>query len=83
MSNFIKLDLETNEGANIRVNTDYIQPYKEELEQFLDGLDYMKTLKFARSMMIGQEIKSNNVIEGIKDDLSIIDKVITQRKDNL
>ena len=83
MSNFIKLDLETNEGANIRVNTDYIQPYKEELEQFLDGLDYMKTLKFARSMMIGQEIKSNNVIEGIKDNLSIIDKVITQRKDNL
>lgn len=83
MSNFIKLDLETNEGANIRVNTDYIQPYKEELEQFLDGLDYMKTLKFARSMMISQEIKSNNVIEGIKDDLSIIDKVITQRKENL
>lgn len=83
MSNFIKLNLETNEGSSIRVNTDYIQPYKEELEQFLDGLDYMKTLKFARSMMIGQEIKSNNVIEGIKDDLSIIDKVITQRKDNL
>lgn len=83
MSNFIKLDLETNEGANIRVNTDYIQPYKEELEQFLDGLEYMKKLKFARSMMISQEIKSNNVIEGIKDDLSIIDKVITQRKENL
>lgn len=83
MTKFLNTKLETNEGANIRINTNYIQPYKEELEQFLDGLDYMKTLKFARSMMISQEIKSNNVIEGIKDDLSIIDKVITQRKENL
>lgn len=78
-----KFDLETNEGANIRINSEYLKPYKEELLEFLDGLDYMRTLKFARSMMISQEIKSNNVIEGIKDDLSIIDKVITQRKDDL
>ena len=78
-----KFDLETNEGANIRIDSEYLKPYKEELLEFLDGLDYMRTLKFARSMMISQEIKSNNVIEGIKDDLSIIDKVITQRKDDL
>ena len=78
-----KFNLETNEGANIRINSEYLKPYKEELLEFLDGLDYMRTLKFARSMMISQEIKSNNVIEGIKDDLSIIDKVITQRKDDL
>ena len=78
-----KFNLETNEGANIRIDSEYLKPYKEELLEFLDGLDYMRTLKFARSMMISQEIKSNNVIEGIKDDLSIIDKVITQRKDDL
>ena len=83
MSNYMKLNLETTEGSNIRINKEYLKPYKEELEEFIDGLDYMKTLKFARSMMISQEIKSNNVIEGIKDDLSIIDKVITQRKENL
>lgn len=83
MSNYMKLSIETTEGSNIRINKEYLKPYKEELEEFIDGLDYMKTLKFARSMMISQEIKSNNVIEGIKDDLSIIDKVITQRKENL
>lgn len=83
MTKFTKLDLETNEGANIRIDSEYLKPYKEELLEFIDGLDYMRTLKFARSMMISQEIKSNNVIEGIKDDLSIIDKVITQRKDDL
>lgn len=78
-----KFNLETNEGANIRIDSEYLKPYKEELLEFIDGLYYMRTLKFARSMMISQEIKSNNVIEGIKDDLSIIDKVITQRKDDL
>lgn len=78
-----KFNLETNQGTNIRINSEYLKPYKEELLEFIDGLDYMRTLKFARSMMISQEIKSNNVIEGIKDDLSIIDKVITQRKDDL
>jgi len=83
MTKFINTKLETNEGTNIRINREYIKPQEEEILEFLDGLDYMKTLKFARSMMISQEIKSNNVIEGIKDDLSIIDKVITQRKEDL
>ena len=83
MAKYIKLNLETIQESNIRINNEYLKPYKEELLEFLDGLDYMRTLKFARSMMISQEIKSNNVIEGIKDDLSIIDKVITQRKDDL
>lgn len=83
MTKFINLELETTQGSYIKINREYIKPQEEELLEFLDGLDYMKTLKFARSMMISQEIKSNNVIEGIKDDLSIIDKVITQRKDGL
>ena len=83
MAEFIRLNLDTEEGSKIRINYEYLKPFQEELEEFLDGLDYMRTLKFARTMMISQEIKSNNVIEGIKDDLSIIDKVITQRKDNL
>jgi len=83
MTKFINLNLETIQDSNIRINREYIKPQEEELLEFLEDLDYMKTLKFARTMMISQEIKSNNVIEGIKDDLSIIDKVITQRKDNL
>lgn len=83
MTNYTKLELETINGANIRINREYLKTYEEELLELLDGLEYMRTLKFARSMMISQEIKSNNVIEGIKDDLSIIDKVITQRKDDL
>lgn len=80
---YMRLNLETNEGTNILVNKEYLKPYEEEIIEFIDGLDYMKELKFARATMVSQEIKSNNVIEGIKDDLSIIDNVITQRKENL
>ena len=80
---YIRLNLETSEGTNILVNKEYLKPYEEEIVEFLDGLDYMRELKFARATMVSQEIKSNNVIEGIKDDLSIIDNVITQRKENL
>lgn len=83
MSNFVKLKLETVNGNSIHLNEDYLKIYEEELLEFLDGQDYMKTLQFAKSMMMSQEIKSNNTIEGIKDDLSIIDEVIKKRKSSL
>ena len=80
---YMRLNLETNEGTKILVDKEYLKPYEEEIVEFLDGLDYMKELKFARATMVSQEIKSNNVIEGIKDDLSIIKNVIKQIKENL
>lgn len=42
----------------------------------------MKTMLFVRRMMLSQEIKTNNAIEGINDDLSIIDEVIKTRDAN-
>lgn len=83
MNNFIKLDLETINGNHLHLNENYLKPYQEEITEFLHGEDYMKTLKFAKSMMMSQEIKSNNSVEGINEDLSIIDKVIQERKSNL
>ena len=62
MSNFVKLKLETVNGNSIHLNEDYLKIYEEELLEFLDGQDYMKTLQFAKSMMMSQEIKSNNTI---------------------
>ncbi len=40
----------------------------------------MSTLSFAKRMMMSQEIKANNTIEGINDDLSLIDDVIKNKK---
>lgn len=83
MSNFVYLNLETTNGNHIHINQEYLKPYQDELLEFLDGMDYMRNLDFAKSMMMSQELKSNNTIEGIKDDLSIIDEVIQKRKSSL
>lgn len=82
MGVYRRFNLQTENGIYMRLNEDYIKPFADDLLNILDGQDYMNTLEFARTMMISQELKANNVIEGIKDDLSIIDEVIEQ-KDNL
>lgn len=45
----------------------------------LDDEDSMRTLSFAKHAMMSQEIKANNTIEGIIDDLSLIDEVIKEK----
>ena len=54
MSNFVNLSLETTKGNYIHINEDYLKPYQEELLEFLDDMDYMRTLDFAKSMMMSQ-----------------------------
>jgi Fic family protein len=76
MSLFKNVDLEFENGRHIHFNEDYLMPFCEELLDVIDGEDYMRNLSFAKKMMMGQEIKSNNTIEGICDDLSLIDEVI-------
>lgn len=83
MNNFVKINLETLNGNKIYLNKEYLKTYEEELLEFLSDQDYMKNLKFAKSMLMGQEIKSNNNIKGIDDDLTIIDEIIKQQKSNL
>ena len=82
MGVYRRFNLQTENGIYMRLNEDYIKQYADDLLNILDGQEYMHTVDFARTMMISQELKANNVIEGIKDDLSIIDEVIEQ-KDNL
>lgn len=79
MSTFKKLDLEFETGKSIHLNEDYLAPFCDQLLEFLDGQDFMSNLEFAKKMMMSQEIKSNNTIEGIKDDLSVIDEVIKKK----
>ena len=79
MSKFTKLELYTAKGNNFHLNEDYLKPYKDDVIRFLADEDYMHSLKFAKKMMISQEIKANNVIEGINNDLSTIDEVIKSK----
>lgn len=56
-----------------------LKPMREELEQFLLEMPYMKSISFSKSVLFSHEIQANNVIEGYRDDVSLVDNVIHQR----
>lgn len=79
MSTFKNLELEFKDNNYLHLNEDYLAPYKEDLLKFIDGETFFHKLSFAKDMMMSQEIKSNNTIESINDDLSVIDEVIKKK----
>lgn len=71
------LELPLKNGKPLKINYDKFKDVREELESFLEDEDYMNNRRFAKKVLFSQEIKSNNTIEGITDDLLIIEKVIS------
>ena len=65
-------------GKKIHYNEEYLKQFKNLLTTFLQNMDFMKNLDFAKRVMFSTEIKSNNTIEGIYDDISFIEKVISK-----
>jgi Fic family protein len=78
MSKFIHTNLKT-ENNHIIYNYDYLKPYMADLELFLSDKNYMQNKTFAKSMIMPEEIKANNHIEGITDDLTVISDVMRNR----
>ena len=76
MTDFVDLEIK---NTKLHFRQDDLEDYKQDIILFLENQDYMKNLNFAKQMMMSQEIKSNNLIEGITDDLSIIDEVIANK----
>lgn len=74
------LPLKTIDHGLLRYNDSYLAPYKEELEAYINAEKELNTLKFAKKMLKNQEIKTNNLIEGITDDLSIIEEAIKHQR---
>lgn len=70
------VNLEMNNGKTIHFNNEHLQPSIEELLSFLEDQNYMREYSFAKGMLMGPEIKSNNMIEGIADDIGYITQVI-------
>lgn len=79
MDSFKRLNLEFATGQKIRYNEAYLEKFCTELVELLSGEDYMRKISFAKRMMMSQELKSNNTIEGINDDLTRIDEVIKKK----
>ena len=70
-------ELPLKNGKPLKINYDKFNEVREELESFLEDEDYMNNRRFAKKVLFSQEIKFNNTIEGITDDLLIIEKVIS------
>lgn len=79
INSFKRLNLEFANGQKIRYNEAYLEKFCTELVELLSGEDYMRKISFAKRMMMSQELKSNNTIEGINDDLTRIDEVIKKK----
>lgn len=75
-----KLELPMENNNYLMINPDYFEDIKVELEEFLYGEDGLNSKDFVRKILFNQEIKTNNAVEGINNDLLIIENVI---KNNL
>ena len=80
---FEKTNLLLEGNKKIHYNKDYIEEYKHWLNTFLKDMDFMKNIDFASRVMFSTEIKSNNTIEGIYDDIEYIEEVIAKNKDDV
>ena len=73
------IDLKMENGKNLSINREYLKDKENELYEFLNDLDYVHTLKFVKSVLLRDEIKSNNAIEGINNDINSIKKALRGR----
>lgn len=70
------LPLKTWTGRLFTFNREYLGDLVKELEEFLQGEDFMNNKTFSKKVMFTHEIKANNTVEGINDSVSLIEKVI-------
>lgn len=73
-------NLTTENNRAFLIDIEKLKNIKKELEYFLKDEDQIKTIDFSKTVMYSQEIMHNNNIEGYKDDVSIIEKVIEDKK---
>lgn len=70
------LELPIYEKRNLVINPGYYEDIKNELEEFLEDEEELQSKGFVNRILFNQEIKANNAIEGINDDLLLIQEVI-------
>lgn len=70
-----RLPLPLNYGKLFIIDDD-LKCNKEALEKFLDGITFMNTCDFSKRVLFGQEIKSNNTIEGYLDEITLVNDII-------
>lgn len=72
------LPLKTTGGRLFTIHSGIIQPFKDELEDFLKGEEQLNNKLFSKRVMFTHELKANNTVEGINDSVSLIQMVINK-----
>ena len=75
MKQIIDKNLKLENGSLLTIDEKYLKPLEEEINNFINSQEYMQQIDFAKQML-SVEIKYNNTIEGIYDELSFIEEVI-------
>lgn len=79
MSKYVRTPLRLDTRRRIFYNATFLEPSIEKIKEFLEMYDYMHTIEFAKDVMEYMEIKANNAVEGLNDDLSEIDEAINNK----
>lgn len=80
MDTYKRTPLRLESHKRIYYNQLFLQKYIKRIEDFLEETPNMNTLEFASDALEYKELKSNNDIEGIADDIDEIEKVIRNEK---
>lgn len=72
-----RIELPTVKGFNFKFNRDIIMPITKEIEEFIISEPSLKKVKF--KTQIPKDIQSNNIIEGIDDDIEAIKRIINRK----
>lgn len=70
------LKLKSKTGRLFTLDKNHLDSFRKELELFIDSDDYLNSRNFAKKVMFTQEVKANNNVEGIKDEITLIEDVI-------
>lgn len=81
MNNYIELNLIVDKDRNkkLHYNNEFLNNHKKDLDNFLDNNTEYNNIDFAKKVMMTQELKANNNIEGIIDNLESIEKVVNNK----
>lgn len=78
--NITTLPFKTIEGRHFFIRNSILLDLIKELESFLEQASFMNSKTFSKKVMFTHEIKANNTIEGINDDVTLIEQVIKNAK---
>lgn len=80
METYKRVPLRLHSHKRIYYNQLFLQKYIKRIENFLEETPNMNTLEFASDALEYKELKANNNIEGITDDIEEIEKAIRNEK---